>query len=95
MGTVDQNTSKEQNPAPQRLSTSQAALPTLGEPQRLSTSQAALPTLGATFGSALGAVLAAKVGGADPLIGNTIATLTTAVVTALFHWVGTKLGSIV
>lgn len=64
------------------------------QPTPLTTTQAALPTLGATLGSALGAYFAAKIGGADPLIGNTITTATTMVVTALFHWVGTKVGGL-
>ena len=60
----------------------------------LTATQATLPTLGATIGSAVGAIVAAKVGGNDPLIGNTITAAVTAVFTALFHWVGTKRGSV-
>jgi len=60
----------------------------------LTASQASLPTLGATIGSAVGALVAAKVGGNDPLIGNTITVAVTALFTALFHWVGTKFGSL-
>lgn len=63
-------------------------------PPALNTTQAALPTLGATIGSAVGQLIAAKVGGNDPLIGNTIALVTTGVFTALFHWVATKLGGL-
>jgi hypothetical protein len=58
----------------------------------LTATQATLPTLGATLGSAVGALLSAKIGGADPLIGHTITSVTTLIFTALFHWAGTKLG---
>lgn len=63
-------------------------------PVPLTTTQVALPTLGATVGSALGQYLSAKLGFTDPLLGSTITTLTTGLVTALFHWAGTKLGGI-
>jgi hypothetical protein len=57
----------------------------------IAATQATLPTLGATVGAAVGQLVAAKVGGGDPLIGNTIAVVTSAAFTALFHWVSTKL----
>ena len=63
-------------------------------PAPLTSTQVALPTLGATIGSALGQLISAKLGFTDPLLGSTITTLTTGVVTALFHWAGTKLGGI-
>ena len=56
------------------------------------TVKATAPTLGAVLGSALGAYVASKVGGNDPLIGNTITAAVTGLVTALFHWAGSKLG---
>ncbi len=55
---------------------------------------AAIPTLGSIVGSVLGSVVAAKTGmGADPVVGATIITAITGVVTGLFHWLGTKIGA--
>jgi hypothetical protein len=53
-----------------------------------------MPTLGAVVGSALGAFINSKLGPLDPLLGPTVVTVTTAMVTALFHWFGTKLGGL-
>ena len=60
----------------------------------LTTTQATLPTLGAVVGSALGAFINSKLGALDPLLGSTVVTVTTALVTALFHWAGTRLGAL-
>lgn len=70
---------------------SQASTPLSPTLAPINATQATLPTLGATVGSAVGAVIAAKVGGSDPLIGNTIQVVTSAAFTALFHWAATKL----
>lgn len=67
-----------------------AALP----PAPLTTTQATLPTFGAVVGGSLGAYLSSKLGAADPLLGHVVTVTTTALVTALFHWVGTKLGGL-
>lgn len=60
----------------------------------LTTTQASMPTLGAVIGSALGAYVSSKLGLSDPLSGHAIVVVTTGLATALFHWVGTKLGGL-
>jgi hypothetical protein len=60
----------------------------------LNVTQTAAPTFGAIVGSALGAFLESKLAPGDPLLGHTIVTLVTAVVTGLFHLAATKLGSL-
>ncbi len=66
--------------------------PPVTTPVPLTATQATLPTLGSIIGSALGALITAKVAPHDPLVGSTIVTLTTGLITGLFHLVGTKLG---
>jgi hypothetical protein len=63
-------------------------------PAPLNATQAAAPTFGSIIGSALGAYLTSKLAPSDPLLGSTIVTLVTGVVTGLFHLVATKLGSL-
>jgi energy-converting hydrogenase Eha subunit B len=53
----------------------------------------AAPTMGAVLGSVLGGYVATKLpGGTDPALTYTVASSITGFVTALFHWMGTKLG---
>jgi len=51
-----------------------------------------MPTLGSIIGSALGAALAAGFKITDPMTVATVVTVMTAGTTALFHWVGSKIG---
>jgi hypothetical protein len=68
--------------------------PDSAQPAPLNPTQATLPTIGAIVGSALGKLISAKLGFTDPLIGNTIDVVAAGLVTAVFHWVGTKFGAI-
>jgi hypothetical protein len=68
--------------------------PSVAPPAPLTATQAALPTFGALVGTALGKLIAAKLGFTDPLVVDTITTLTAGVVTGAFHWLGTKFGAI-
>jgi hypothetical protein len=74
--------------------TETAPIPLSPSPTPLTPGQAAAPTLGATLGSAVGAIIVAHLGPVGPLLSGTITTATTAAFTALFHWVGTKLGAL-
>jgi hypothetical protein len=59
------------------------------------TAAAVTPTLGATVGSALGTLLAGLLPKPlDPLLSGTVITVTTAAVTAAFHWLGLKLSAL-
>jgi hypothetical protein len=51
-----------------------------------------LPTLGSIIGSAVGAAIAAGFKFTDPVTVAAIVTVVTAGTTALFHWVGSKIG---
>lgn len=53
--------------------------------------QNTLPTLGAVLGSVLGSLLSNKLN-LDPLTGGSAIAGVTALVTAFFHFVGSKLG---
>lgn len=54
----------------------------------------AAPTLGSILGATLGTIVATKTGlGIDPVTGGLIISSITGVVTALFHWLGTKIGA--
>lgn len=54
---------------------------------------AGAPTLGAVVGSALGALIVAKLGTTDAVLGPSIVAAVTAGMTALFHWLGEKIGA--
>lgn len=72
---------------------STAPPPTVNPPPSSTTPvTATMPTLGAVVGSVAGSVLADKIGFTDPVMAGTVLTGITAVVTALFHWLGSKLG---
>ncbi len=49
------------------------------------------PTLGSILGSVGGSVLVAKVG-LDPVNGGAVIAGVTGLATALFHWLGSKIG---
>jgi hypothetical protein len=51
-----------------------------------------MPTLGSIIGSAVGAAIAAGFKITDPVTVATVVTVVTAGTTALFHWVGNKIG---
>ncbi len=53
--------------------------------------QKSLPTVGSVLGSVLGSILAAK-GKLDPLSAGSVIAATTALATAVCHWLGSKLG---
>lgn len=71
-----------------------AVPPSAAAPAPLTTTQAAMPTLGAVVGAAIGKLISAKLGFTDPLVGDTIVTLASGAFTALFHLLGTKFGAI-
>jgi hypothetical protein len=60
-------------------------------PTPLTPTQASLPTIGAVLGSGLGSVLVDKLG-LDPVAAGSVIAGCTALATALFHWIGSKLG---
>lgn len=69
-------------------------VPTPAPSTPLTTTQAALPTLGAAVGGALATFINSKLGPLDIVLSGTVTTLCTAAVTGLFHWLGTKLGGL-
>lgn len=56
-----------------------------------SVTQRTLPTVGSILGSVLGSVVVTKAG-LDPVTGTTVLAGLTALVTGLFHWLGSKIG---
>ncbi len=70
------------------MNTPNPSSPAVGPP-----TSPAMPTIGSVIGSVLGGIVVTKAGlGADPVLGGTVLTGITAVVTGLFHWLGTRLG---
>lgn len=61
-------------------------------PQQTPVSAKALPTVGSVLGSVLGAALA-NAFKLDPVSAGTVIAGTTALVTAAFQWVGSKIGT--
>jgi hypothetical protein len=62
------------------------------EPKPITLAAKTMPTLGSIIGSAVGAAIAAACKITDPVTVATIVTVLTAGTTALFHWVGNKIG---
>lgn len=52
----------------------------------------ALPTLGAMLGSMVGSVVVAKGALTDPVVAASVLTGITGLFTAVFHWLGAKIG---
>lgn len=53
----------------------------------------AMPTLGSILGAVAGTAIIAKTGQQnDPVVAGAILSATGAFFTALFHWIGTKIG---
>lgn len=53
---------------------------------------ASMPTLGSLIGSAGGAAAVGALHVADPVLGGALVSLITALSTALFHFLGSKIG---
>jgi uncharacterized membrane-anchored protein len=61
-------------------------------PAPVTATQASLPTVGSLVGSALGSVLADQLG-LDAVNAASVIAGCTALMTAAFHWIGSKLGA--
>lgn len=66
--------------------------PTPPPPASSNLAQNTMPTLGSIVGSASGATLASALHVTDPVAVGSIVTGVTALVTALFHFLGAKFG---